>query len=211
MKNLNIENDYIRKLNNFMIEEIKEIKNIKILEFGVRKGVSTKLFLDLCKINNGKLYSVDVEDYSKIIDDDNWTFIHCRDDNYEKIEKIIPDEFDLIYLDSWHEPNHVEKIIYHYYPKIKKNGLYIIDDICWLPYIKNNYRDNFGCEIANIETFERILEIYRNNSLNFDLDFTFVGSGLAKMKKINENKLNLKKKLISRKYSFKNFIKKIVS
>ena len=211
MKNLNIENDYIRKLNNFMIEEIKEIKNIKILEFGVRKGVSTKLFLDLCKINNGKLYSVDVEDYSKIIDDDNWTFIHCRDDNYEKIEKIIPDEFDLIYLDSWHEPNHVEKIIYHYYPKIKKNGLYIIDDICWLPYIKNNYRDNFGCEIANIETFERILEIYRNNSLNFDLDFTFVGSGLAKMKKINENQLNLKKKLISRKYSFKNFIKKIVS
>ena len=79
-----------------------------------------------CKINNGKLYSVDVEDYSNILDDDNWTFIHCRDDNYEKIEKIIPDEFDLIYLDSWHEPNHVEKIIYHYYPKVKKNGLYII-------------------------------------------------------------------------------------
>ena len=35
---------------------------------------------------------------------------------------------------------------------------------CWIPYVKNNYRDNFGCEIANIETFERILEIYRNNS-----------------------------------------------
>lgn len=209
MKNLNIENDYIRKLNNFMIDEIKDIKNIKILEFGVRKGVSTKLFLDLCKINNGKLYSVDVEDYSKLIDDDNWTFIHCRDDNYEKIEKIIPDEFDLIYLDSWHEPNHVEKIIYHYYPKIKKNGLYIIDDICWIPYVKNNYRDNFGCEIANIETFERILEIYRNNSLNFDLDFTFVGSGLAKMTKKNENKLNLKQKIKSRKYSFKNLMKKL--
>ena len=50
MKNLNIENDYIRKLNNFMIDEIKEIKNIKILEFGVRKGVSTKLFLIYAKL-----------------------------------------------------------------------------------------------------------------------------------------------------------------
>ena len=38
MKNLNIENDYIRKLNNFMIDEIKDIKNIKILEFENRKG-----------------------------------------------------------------------------------------------------------------------------------------------------------------------------
>ena len=80
-ENLNIENDYIRKLN-FMIDEIKDIKNIKIASLEL-KGVSTKLFLDLCKINNGKLYSVD-EDYSKLIDDDNWTFIHCRDDNYEK-------------------------------------------------------------------------------------------------------------------------------
>ena len=49
MKNLNIENDYIRKLNNFMLDEIKDIKNIKILEFGVRKGISTKLFLDCVK------------------------------------------------------------------------------------------------------------------------------------------------------------------
>ena len=209
MKNLNIENDYIRKLNNFILDEIKDIKNIKILEFGVRKGISTKLFLNLCKINNGKLYSVDVEDYSNILDDDNWTFIHCRDDNYEKIEKIIPDEFDLIYLDSWHEPNHVEKIIYHYYPKVKKNGLYIIDDICWIPYVKNNYRDNFGCEIANIETFQRILEIHYTNKNHFDLEFNFIGSGLSKITKKNLDELNKPKKIPDRSKSIKNFIKKI--
>ena len=205
MKNLNIENDYIRKLNNFMLDEIKDIKNIKILEFGVRKGISTKLFLDLCKKNDGKLYSVDVEDYSNILDDDNWTFIHCRDDNYEKIEKIIPDEFDLIYLDSWHEPNHVEKIIYHYYPKVKKNGLYIIDDICWIPYVKNNYRDNFD-EVVNIETFQRILEIHYTNKNQFDLEFNFVGSGLSKITK-NLDELNKPKKIPDRSKSIKNFIK----
>ena len=142
-----------------MMNEIQNKENLKILEFGVRKGISTKMFLELCKKNNGKLYSVDLEDYSDIVKDDNWTFIHCRDDNFEKIEKIIPEEFDIIYLDSWHEPNHVEKIIYHYYPKVKQGGLYVIDDICWIPYVKNNYRDNFGCEIANIETFQRILAV----------------------------------------------------
>ena len=205
-----IKNDYIRKLSNFMMNEIQNKENLKILEFGVRKGISTKMFLELCKKNNGKLYSVDLEDYSDVVKDDNWTFIHCRDDNFEKIEKIIPEEFDIIYLDSWHEPNHVEKIIYHYYPKVKQGGLYVIDDICWIPYVKNNYRDNFGCEIANIETFQRILEIHYTNKDNFDVEFTFVGSGLAKITKKNLNSLNASKKIPDRSKSIKNLVRKIL-
>jgi len=205
-----IKNDYIRKLKNFMMNEIQDKENLKILEFGVRKGISTKMFLELCNKNNGKLYSVDLEDYSDIVKDENWTFIHCRDDNFEKIEKIIPKEFDIIYLDSWHEPNHVEKIIYHYYPKVKEGGLYVIDDICWIPYVKNNYRDNFGCEIANIETFQRILEIHYTNKDNFDVEFTFVGSGLAKITKKNLNNLNAPKNIPDRSKSIKNLIRKIL-
>ena len=205
-----IKNDYIRKLKNFMMNEIQDKENLKILEFGVRKGISTKMFLELCNKNNGKLYSVDLEDYSDIVKDENWTFIHCRDDNFEKIEKIIPKEFDIIYLDSWHEPNHVEKIIYHYYPKVKEGGLYVIDDTCWIPYVKNNYRDNFGCEIANIETFQRILEIHYTNKDNFDVEFTFVGSGLAKITKKNLNNLNASKNIPDRSKSIKNLIRKIL-
>lgn len=211
MNNTFYKDDYLRKLNSFMMKHLESKKNVNILEFGVRKGISTKIFLDICKNSGSKLYSVDVDDYSNLFNDPNWTFIHTRDDNFNEIEKIIPKKFEIIYLDSYHEPNHVEKIIYHYYPKLSVNGHYIIDDISWLPYLKKNYRDNFACEIANIETFERILEIYNNNYLNFDLDFTFVGSGLAKIKKMNENKLNLKNKLNSRKYSFKNLVKKIFS
>ena len=192
------------------MNEIQDKENLKILEFGVRKGISTKMFLELCNKNNGKLYSVDLEDYSDIVKDENWTFIHCRDDNFEKIEKIIPKEFDIIYLDSWHEPNHVEKIIYHYYPKVKEGGLYVIDDICWIPYVKNNYRDNFGCEIANIETFQRILEIHYTNKDNFDVEFTFVGSGLAKITKKNLNNLNASKNIPDRSKSIKNLIRKIL-
>ena len=36
------------------------------------------------------------------------------DDNFEIIDKIIPKTFDFIFIDSLHEPNHVEKVFYHY-------------------------------------------------------------------------------------------------
>ena len=210
MKNLEIKDDYERKLNNFMVHEVDKVKNLKILEFGVRKGISTKIFLNLCKTNNGKLYSVDVDDYSSLYKDENWKFIHTRDDDFKTIEENIPNEFDLIYLDSYHEPKHVEKIIRYYYPKLKTSGIYVIDDICWLPYTKGNYRDDFGCEMANFDTFNQILDIYFNNIQNFDLDFTFVGSGLAKIFKKNDNELNVSKKIPSRQFSFKNILKKII-
>ena len=35
---------YIEKLRSFFYEDIKNTKNIKILEFGVREGNSTKFF-----------------------------------------------------------------------------------------------------------------------------------------------------------------------
>ena len=63
------------------------------------------------------------------------------------IDKIIPKALDFIFIDSLHEPNHVEKVFFHYYSFLKKGGICIIDDISWLPYSKNQYRDN---EFQNI-------------------------------------------------------------
>ena len=44
---------------------------------------------------------------------------------------------------------------------------------------------------------------------NFDLNFNFKGSGMAKIFKKNNNKLELDKKIYSRKYTIKNFLRKI--
>ena len=41
----------------FIYKDIEKIKNIKILELGVREGISTSLFLKLCEENDGKLVS----------------------------------------------------------------------------------------------------------------------------------------------------------
>ena len=92
---------------------------------------------------------------------------------------------------------------------LKKNGLFIIDDISWVPYLKNSWRDNFNLETENRKTFELLIDIFLTNQNNITLDFTFSASGLAKIKKISSETLNKKKHTQSRIYSLRNFLKQI--
>ena len=193
----------------YIVEKIKHIKNIQILELGVHKGVSTKKFLKLCELNNGFLTSVDIDDCSRIANSAKWNFIYSSDDNFELIDRALPQEIDFLYIDSFHEPNHVEKVFYHYYDFLKQDGICIIDDISWLPYIKYEYRDNSFNENINKKTFQKILEIYNQNKENFLLEFFFEGSGLAIITKKN-NFLKKRKNIPSREFSLKNIIRKIL-
>lgn len=203
-------NNYSYKLEQFLVEDLRKIQNINILEFGVRKGISTKLFLEIARLNNGRVYSVDIDDCSNLFNDKNWTFFKTRDDNFDYIQKNVPSQLDVIYLDSVHEANHVENIFYNYFSFLKVGGYFIIDDISHLPYLKDSDRNNFFNEINNQETFEKILEIYNSNYDNFDLNFSFISSGLAKIIKKKNVLLNKNKKIQSRKNSIKNFLRKIV-
>lgn len=202
--------DYISKIEKNIFEKIKEFKNPIILELGVQNGTSTKKFIDICNNQNGYLYSVDIEDCSRVSSDKNWTFIKSRDDNFELIKSKIPEKIDILYIDSLHEAKHVSNIIYGYYNMIKVGGMIFIDDISHLPYVKNGIRNNFYCEINNQETFKALLEIYFSNYKNFDLDFNFESSGIAIIKKKKEDDLNKKIKIESREFSIKNSIRKII-
>ena len=71
---------------------------------------------------------------------------------------------------------------------------FFIDDNSWLPYLRNAQRDNFYCEINNKETFQKILSIYNMNTENFDLEFSFISSGLCKIKKKKRDQQKNKKK-----------------
>jgi predicted O-methyltransferase YrrM len=203
-------NNYSYKLEQFLVKDLKKIQNINILEFGVRKGISTKLFLEIARLNNGRVYSVDIDDCSNLFNDKNWSFFKTRDDNFDYIKTNVPSQLDVIYLDSVHEAKHVENIFYNYFSLLKVGGYFIIDDISHLPYLKDSDRSNFFNEINNQETFEKILEIYNSNYDNFDLNFSFISSGLAKIIKKKNVLLNKNKKIQSRKNSIKNFLRKLV-
>ena len=200
---------YEYKLQKFLSTELINIEKPKIVEFGVREGRSTKIFLDYCDKYDGNLYSIDIDDYSHLFSDKKWTFIKSRDDNFEYLKNVLPEKFDFIYLDSLHEAHHVEKIFYYYFKSLKLNGIFFIDDISWLPYLKNNERNNFYCEINNKETFDRLIKIYNSNYENFDIFFTFISSGMCKIVKKKEN-LNKPKKMHSRVNSLKDIIRKLL-
>jgi len=193
----------------YIIQRIKGIKKIQILELGVQSGVSTKKFIDICDINDGFLTSIDIKDCSNVIKSDRWKFVHSSDDNFEIIDKIIPKAIDFIFIDSLHEPNHVEKVFYHYYDFLKKGGICIIDDISWLPYSKDQYRDNEFSEYINRSTFNKILNIFNQNQENFSLEFFFKESGYAIITKNKENLLNKPIEIKSREYGIKNLLRKI--
>ena len=198
------------KFFDYIYHDLLDIEKPNILEFGVNAGFSTSLFLDICNINNGKLYSVDVNDYSDSFKDKNWNFIMSRDDNFDLLEKKIPSKVDVILIDTIHKPKHVESILYHYYPKLEKNGFIIIDDISWLYYVSKGDRDNFFREINNKETFFKLIEIYNMNKENFSLEFNFSHSGVCKIRKKNNNNLNKAVKIKSREFTIMNLFKKLV-
>ena len=208
-KIINPSQDYLEKIRTFILENEKKKKKINILEFGVREGRSTRMFLDICKNNNGRLISVDVEDYSNLFKDKNWTFIKARDDNYNKVSSYFSSDFDIILIDSLHEPNHVSELIYTYWKHLKKDGSLYIDDISWLPYIKNGWRDHKYTENINRDTFNKILEIQLTNYNNINLTFAFNGSGMARMIKLNKKFLKRSGLMNSRTYLIKNLFKRL--
>ena len=202
----------MRSDENVKLDKIKKITlkidNPNILELGVQKGKSTKMFLDVCEKNDGYLTSIDIDDCSKILEHPKWNFIHSSDDNFEYINKLIKKDYDILFIDSLHEPNHIKKVFYNYFNFLKINGLIIIDDVIWLPYVKGEARDNDFSERINRLTFDQIIRIYNSNKENLSLEIDFTGSGLAILKKKN-NQLNEEKKVINRMFTLKNLIKNI--
>lgn len=191
-------------------EHIKNIDKPFILELGVREGVSTKMFLDVCDQNNGNLISIDILDCSRVSNNPRWKFIHSSDDNFELINKLLNQKIDILFIDSLHEPNHVRKVFYNYFNFVKINGLIFIDDVVWLPYVEEARKDNEFVENINRLTFNKILEIYNANNENMTLDINFAGSGLGIIRKIKDN-LNNEKKIKNRSFTIKNVLKRIYS
>ena len=201
-------NNYLKKIKNFIFEFEKNKKNPLILEFGVRQGRSTKMFLEICERNDGNLISIDVDDYANLFNDKNWTFIQCRDDNKIKISSFLKKSIDIILIDSFHDPEHVLKLINLYWKNLTTGGSMYVDDISWLPYIKNSWRDHKYTENINFDTFQILLNLLNSNKDNLTLEFNFQDSGIARLIKLKDNLLEKPKKIIRRKNLIKTILKK---
>jgi len=179
-----MKSDYYNKYKNIIPQEFLNKENINILEFGVEKGNTTELFINLSEKNSGSTISVDVIDYADLFKSSNWQFIKSRDDDFEFLNSfILKKSFDIICLDTIHTKKHVKIILEHYFKFLKIGGIFLIDGTSSLPYLKFNYRDNFFSEINNNEIFNYLISLKNNSKNEIDLDFSFEGSGVARIKK----------------------------
>jgi len=86
-------------------------KGKNILELGVRNGDTTLPFLLGAKINQGRVYSVDINDTTFDVPNDlkeYWDF--SKMDSVDYLEKWdTSNSLDIVYIDDWHSYDHVKK------------------------------------------------------------------------------------------------------
>lgn len=79
----------------------------KIVEFGVRGGVSTWALLDGLP-ESGLMWSVDINECTvppRVSRDPRWTFI-LGDDTDQALQDVLPTLVDLVFIDTSHEYEH---------------------------------------------------------------------------------------------------------
>lgn len=186
----NLKNNKLNHLT-VMHDLIVNSKLKTVVECGVDRGTSTCAFLEAIKQTNGKLYSFDIKDCSKLFEEENWEFCQINDVNIKKILQNFPDLYksgiDLLYIDSYHEPNHVRRLLYEYFPLININGYILVDDTSAYPYRK--LKDLINALNSDL-CKEEVEEFYFSN---FDiLDYQYDGgeNGLCILKKRMHGKLN---------------------
>jgi cephalosporin hydroxylase len=177
---------YVSKLNHF--------EKPLILELGVNRGGSTLNFLKHINQFGGKLFSIDINDCSKIVFDKRfqnvntakWNFLKSNDINIKYIFKnfpILKNGIDILFIDSYHDETHVKKILETWFFFVKKNGYIFFDDTESMLYRKSK---NFALSVNNDAIDKLVYNFYFNNSHQIDYIKYFKGSGISEFKKISE-------------------------
>tara|TARA_B100000242_G_C43052122_1_gene491654 strand:- start:86 stop:856 length:771 start_codon:yes stop_codon:yes gene_type:complete len=179
-----------------MHSEIASRQSPIVLELGVDRGQSTKVFLNaIHNKSESHLISVDIRDCSDVSDSKHWTFIKKDSTKVLEIleaEPILKKGIDVIYIDSLHTPAHVFKEVYGWFPFLKKGGVIFFDDVDSNPYMRGQRKDNVGIEISNRKILELIESIFVSNLDIVDLTLIKGSTGLARIDKICDKEMRLK-------------------
>ena len=186
-------------------------ENPIIVELGVDKGQSTRVFLNA--INDkpkARLISIDIRDCKQAVKSSNWEFVQQDSIDVESLllkKPIIKDGIDILYVDSLHTQSHVLKEVYSYFEYIKPNGVIYFDDIDSGPYMSGQRKDSISTEISNRKIFDLLEAIFRSNYSSIDFSINRGSTGLAKFIKNSELGDKLNAPLFIKKRQFKLFWK----
>ena len=183
----------------YINKKLDEIKNPIIVELGVAEtALSTKNFLNYVSNKGGELYSIDIQDFSKITNSDNfkninsknWNFLQSNDLDLEKIFKsfpIIKNGIDILYVDSLHDPTHIERTLMKWFKYINQYGYIFFDDTESRVYKEQKA---LFISIGNDGMDDVIKKFYYRNSNLVKYTKYFTDTGLSEFYKICDKEAN---------------------
>jgi len=171
----NTDKAFFHSFTDFYYEYFKNIKeeNLNILELGILNGSSLMMLRDF--FTNSTIYGIDInndsiKDYGPRIK----TFLCSQIDN-NKMDKLFDNiKFDIIIDDGSHITLHQLKSLGYLYKKVKKNGIYICEDVhtSLRPgFITSNtlpltiFEDYYKNKSLNIPEIEKENNDYINNNI----------------------------------------------
>jgi 23S rRNA U2552 (ribose-2'-O)-methylase RlmE/FtsJ len=148
---------YFHSFTDFYDGYFQKFKNdsINILEIGIASGGSILTLKNFFK--NANIYAIDIEPVSISLDlGENVYKYLCNQVDFIKLNNIFNDiKFDIIIDDGSHITSHQQKSLGFLFPFLKKNGIYICEDIH--TSIKENSKN-----YKMIDTTTTTLEIFEN-------------------------------------------------
>lgn len=104
----------------------------RVLEIGVRSGVSTAAFLNGASAASGHVYSVDRhEGCGRLFSwSPFWTFIHADSQlDVKLIKQAVGEPVDLLLIDGSHDYVNVRSDLMNYVPLVRQGGLLLMHDV----------------------------------------------------------------------------------
>ena len=141
--------EYLR----FLVSSYK-IKNI--LEIGTAIGYSGILMAKEIKENNGKLYTIEIDEERYNLAQENFkksglsNIISIKGDALEEIKKIN-DTFDFIFIDA--SKGHYMEFFEDSYKLLNEGGIIFIDNIMFRGYLYKEYPKRFKTIVKRLDSF----------------------------------------------------------
>lgn len=168
-------------------QEVKLKVNPLIVELGVEKGQSTKVFLNAIEgKSDARLISIDIKDCRSAVDAKRWEFVQQDSSDIKSLlisKPIIKNGIDIIYIDSLHTAKHVQKEIYNFFEYLNEDAYIFLDDIDSGPYMSKQRKDSIGTEIANRKIYKLLEAIFIANMDKLDFEIMRGSTGLGILRK----------------------------
>lgn len=108
--------------------ELASIPFVKVIELGVRSGDSTSAFLAAAEAQGGEVWSVDVSEprVPEWWRELPFWYVTVGDDL--TVSDQLPDEVDILFIDTSHTYEQTKAELELYWPKVKPGGFIVLHD-----------------------------------------------------------------------------------